>query len=292
MKMSDNREQWRQFGSGSRMTLAVNPRRSREEKGFNLIELLIVIAIIGILAALLLPALSIAKERGKRVQCTSNLRQIGVVMTMYAGENDDRVIPAKQQEPFKDEHFAFVQISLEPPSALAAAMAGLNVVSDNVWTCPNRPGLPVYENIPQLKITPNWMLGYQYFGGIKTWMNPSFPDGIPSRSPVKLTQARPTWCLGADAVIKVAGDWSGTYDDRPLTYSNLPPHRSRKRVPVGGNQLFADGSTRWIPFADMHYLTTWQPNFGERQCFFYQDPSDFDPALVRALPELSANRFR
>src|SRR6478736_6202846 len=73
---------------------------SKPTRAFTLVELLVVIAVIALLAAMLFPALASAREKGRRTVCLSNVRQVGIAIQMYAQDNEGRIPYGPKAPPF------------------------------------------------------------------------------------------------------------------------------------------------------------------------------------------------
>ena len=211
--------------------------------GFTLIELLVVITIIAILAALLLPVLSSAKERARRIQCLSNVRQVGMALRLYADQNRDRLPDCTTNNPA----FYGTWWPWDLNTNLVSELEGVGV-SRNILYCPSNAGMndeahwDFWRTHPQ---SPIRVLGYIFLvkGSIQAtqglWRVTMLGDGKTSASDAEL-------CL--DAVASTGGDYTriqGMVLDRTS-------HLQRSR-PAGGNIAFEDGHAAWRKFENMKH---------------------------------------
>ena len=219
------------------------------KSGFTLIELLVVIAIIAILAGMLLPALSQAKEKARRVSCQSGLRQLGLALHLYAGDNND-LLPQGYRDNGESHT---IWIATNTFNAIRRYSA------TNMSTCPSLAGTFQYYRAPY-----GYVIGYSYNGGHrKPWA------GEPNAwvSPRKLTDD-PSLSLAADLNAWAEGAWviaphgargparRGRELLIPVTKTTTP----KEMGAAGGNVLLVDGS---VPWRNLRLMTNhWAANGG------------------------------
>jgi len=228
-------------------------RRGRDSAGFTLIELLVVIAIIAILAAIMLPALAKSKQRAKRSNCLTNLRQIAIATTIYLDDFADKM-------PFVPDP----DLQLTPPvnasgkryNSMGSFLPLLNpyTATTKIWLCPSTP---FQTNTWLMNFIGPWReagiekreLGFaNYISDKLAELDPEQPRYLRGRTPLSVATLRGT-SVSVEEWLMCAffeKSWWSNFSSQWTVGSSIPPQGGWSGHNGGRNQIYLDMSASWV----------------------------------------------
>jgi prepilin-type N-terminal cleavage/methylation domain-containing protein len=216
------------------ISVGTSPRAVRahtSRSAFTLIELLTVIAIIGILAAILIPTVGAMRKRAVKAQCASNLRQFGYAINLFRNDNKNAMPSGLDGEKKGD---GANDVSLQWIGGnLRDKLIRYGMTFEMLYCNGNTTYRDLWMTEASRKTTGTFPIGYVYLPGT----NFTFIDKYGRSSASKYAEL-------ADSKIQyrlIAADLNRQYNG---SFSNGSNHADTE-APIGGNHLYVDGSVRW-----------------------------------------------